>query len=107
MTRDEEMEQFIERQRALGRFYVVQITNHFFEVELEKFLRANECKFSVPILPGETLEQAQKRGSTPSGESAMLNPATQVMFRAGLPACREYMASFVESAKWTARVTSK
>jgi len=27
----------------------------------------------------------------------MLNPATQVMFRAGLLACREYMASFVES----------
>ena len=30
-------------------------------------------------------------------QSAMLNPATQVMFRAGLLACREYMASFVES----------
>lgn len=30
-------------------------------------------------------------------QEAMLNPATQVMFRAGLLACREYMASFVES----------
>lgn len=30
-------------------------------------------------------------------QEAMLNPATQVMFRAGLIACREYMASFVES----------
>ena len=68
MTREEEAEQFIERQRALGRFYVVQITNHFFEVELEKFLRASGCKFSIPILPGETLEQAQKRGSQSSGE---------------------------------------
>lgn len=29
-------------------------------------------------------------------QAAMLNPATQVMFRAGLLACREYMASFVE-----------
>jgi hypothetical protein len=29
-------------------------------------------------------------------QEAMLNPATQVMFRAGLLACREYMASFVE-----------
>ena len=30
-------------------------------------------------------------------QEAMLNPATQVMFRAGLLACREYMAAFVES----------
>jgi hypothetical protein len=30
-------------------------------------------------------------------QAAMLNPATQVMFRAGLLACREYMASFVAS----------
>jgi hypothetical protein len=30
-------------------------------------------------------------------QAAMLNPATQVMFRAGLLACREYMARFVES----------
>lgn len=29
-------------------------------------------------------------------QAAMLNPATQVMFRAGLLACREYMAAFVE-----------
>lgn len=29
-------------------------------------------------------------------QEAMLNPATQVMFRAGLLACREYMAAFVE-----------
>lgn len=73
MTRDEEAEQFIERQRALGRFYVVQITNYFFEVELEKFLRANGYKFSVPVLPGETLEQAQKRGENPSGNERPCN----------------------------------
>ena len=30
-------------------------------------------------------------------QAAMLNPATQVMFRAGLLACREYMAAFVAS----------
>lgn len=30
-------------------------------------------------------------------QAAMLNPATQVMFRAGLLACREYMAAFVEA----------
>lgn len=29
-------------------------------------------------------------------QAAMLNPATQVMFRAGLLACREYMAAFIE-----------
>lgn len=29
-------------------------------------------------------------------QEGMLNPATQVMFRAGLLACREYMAAFVE-----------
>lgn len=42
-------------------------------------------------------------GAKPDGmvdeelQEAMLNPATQVMFRAGLLACREYMAAFVAS----------
>ena len=48
------------------------------------------------------VDKTAEKDSKPQGlvdnelQVAMLNPATQVMFRAGLLACREYMAAFVE-----------
>jgi hypothetical protein len=47
---------------------------------------------SSSLSPSETPE-----GWQPSVQESLLNPVSQVYFRAGLIACREYMARFVEA----------
>lgn len=51
---------FIEKLRSFGRFYVVPVTEET-ELALDIWLRQHGYRFSIPILPGETLEQAMKR----------------------------------------------
>jgi hypothetical protein len=51
---------FIEHLRSLGRFYVVPVTE-FSEHYLSRWLRESNYRFSIPILPGETLDEAMAR----------------------------------------------
>lgn len=56
-----------------------------------------ECGTSIAERLVEAISKAGLRVETSSGidEPMQLNPVSQVWFRAGLLACREYMASFV------------
>lgn len=65
---------FIERLRGYGRFYLVPVDATATEVLLDNFLRQHGYTFSIPILPGETLEQAMQRKPFESFPTIGLQP---------------------------------
>lgn len=66
-----------------------------YDSRLRDVLDEVDARDSLALLEAAPAETQEERADSP--QDSLLNPVNQVYFRAGLIACREYMARFVEA----------